>query len=189
MMHEGDTSSDRRGVQEDEYFRRRDQELLEQQRRRAEAEAERRLIAQAIGLNDDAVVVDLQLAGYRSYTIVLLELAPPIQVAWADGSVSTRERELLLKIAGREQVAQGSPARSQLEVWIGERPSTDLFAASLRALSDILNSLQPDARASLRRKAIDDCTAIAGASGGFLGWNHEPNHERQVSERIARELA
>lgn len=188
-MHEGDTSSDRRRVQEDEYFRRRDQELLEQQRRPAEAEAERRLIAQAIGLNDDAVVVDLQLVGYRSYTIVLLELAPPLQVAWADGSVSTTERALLLKIAGRDQVAQGSPALGQLEVWIGQPPSTDLFEASLRALGDILNSLQPDARASLRRKVIDDCTAIAGASGGFLGLNHVSSNERHIIERIARELA
>ena len=188
-MHEGDTSSDRRRFQEDGYFRRRDQELLEQQRRRAEAEAERRLIAEAIGLNDDAVVVDLQLVGYRSYTIVLLELAPPIQVAWADGSVSTRERDLLLKIAGREQVAQGSSARGQLEVWIGERPSTDLFEASLRALSDILKSLQPDARASLRRKLMVDCTAIAAAAGGPLGWNHVSNDERHVIERIGRELA
>jgi Tellurite resistance protein TerB len=188
-MQEGDTSSDRRRVQEDEYFRRRDQELLEQQRRRAEAEAERRLIAQAIGLNDDAVVVDLQLVGYRSDTIVLLELAPSIQVAWADGSVSTRERELLLKIAAREHVAQGSPARDQLEVWIRQRPSTDLFEASLRALNDILNSLQPNVRASLRRKVIDDCTAIAGASGGFLGWNHMSSDERHVIERIAKELA
>jgi hypothetical protein len=188
-MHEGAMSSDQRRAQEDEYFRRRDQELLERQGRRAEAEAERRLIAQAIGLNDDAVVVDLQLVGYRSDTIVLLELAPPVQVAWADGSVSTRERELLWKIAAREHVAQGSPAHDQLGLWIAQRPSTDLFEASLRALSDILNSLQPDAQASLRRKLIDDCTAMAGASGGFLGWSHVSNDERHVIKRIAKELA
>ena len=188
-MHEGDTSSDRRRMQEDEYFRRRDRELLERHRQRAEAEAERRLIAQAIGLNDDAVVIDLQLVGYRSDTIVLLELAPPIQVAWADSDVSTRERELLLKMAAREHVAQGTPARDQLEVWIRQRPSTDLFDASLRAVSDILNRLQADARASLRRKVIEDCIAIAGASGGFLGWNHVSSDERHVIERITRELA
>ena len=187
-MQEGDTSSDRRRVQEDEYFRRRDQELLEQQLRRSEAQAERQLIAQAIGLNDDAVV-DLQLAGYKSDTVVLLELAPPIQVAWADGSVSTRERELLWKIAAREHVAQGSPAYAQLGMWIDQRPSTDLFEASLRAMSDILNSLQPDARAALRRKLIADCAAIAEASGGFLGWNHVSNDKRRVIERIAGELA
>jgi hypothetical protein len=160
-MHEGDTSSDRRQVQKDEYFRRSDQELLEQQRRLAEAEFERRRIAEAIGLNDDAVVVDLQLVGYRSDTILLLELAPPIQVAWADDSVSTRERELLLKIAAREQVTQGSPAHDQLEAWIRQRPSTELVEASLRALSDILNSLQPGPRASLLRKLVTDCTAVS----------------------------
>ena len=56
-------------------------------------------------------------------------------------------------------------------------------------MSDILNSLQPDARAALRRKVIDDCAAIAEASGGFLGWNHVSNDERRVIERIAGELA
>jgi hypothetical protein len=188
-MQEGDASSDRRRVQKDEYFRRRDQELLEHQRRRSEAQAERQRIAQAIGLNDDAVAVDLQLAGYRSDTIVLLELAPPIQVAWADGSVSARERGLLLKIAAREHVAQGSPAHDQLDAWISQPPSTDLFEASLRALRDMLNSLHPDARASLRRKLIDDCSAIAGASGGFIGWNHVSNDERRVIGRIAAGLA
>ena len=187
-MHEGDPSSDRQRVQEDEYFRRRDQELLEQQRHRAEAETERRLIAQAIGLNDDAVVVDLQLVGYRPDTVVLLELVPPVQVAWADGSVSTRERELLLKMAAREHMTQGAPARDLLEAWIRQQPSTDSFDASLRALSDILNSLQADARTSLRQKMIDDCTAIARASGGFLGWNHVSSDERRVIERITREL-
>jgi uncharacterized tellurite resistance protein B-like protein len=188
-MHEGDASSDRRRVQEDEYFRRRDQELLERQRRRAEAQDERRRIAQAIGLNNDAVIIDLQLAGYRSETIVLLELAPPVQVAWADGTVSARERELLLKIAAREHVAEGSPAHDHLGAWMRQSPSMELFAASLRALSDVLNSLQPDARASLRRKLMEDCTVIAAASGGILGWNHVSDDERHVIERIAKELS
>jgi hypothetical protein len=65
----------------------------------------------------------------------------------------------------------------------------DLFEASLRALTDILNSLQSDARASLRRKVMDDCAAIAGASGGFLAWNYVCGDERHVIECISLELA
>jgi hypothetical protein len=53
LMAEGDLNPDRGRAQEEEYLRRRDQELIERQRRRAETEAERRLIAQAIGVDDD----------------------------------------------------------------------------------------------------------------------------------------
>jgi len=189
-MHDSDVTSHRGRAQEDEYFRRRDQELIERQRRYAEAEAERRLIAQAIGVDDDEVVLGLQLADYKADTIVLLELAPPIQVAWADGSVSKRERELLLKIAAREHVAQNSPARVQLEVWFDRPPSAHLFDTSLRAIGRILASLQPEVRASLRRKLIDDCTTIAAASGGLLRWARPAsNEEQQVIERIMGELS
>ena len=189
-MHDGEGSSQRGRAQDDEYFRRRNQELIERQRRYAEAEAERRLIAQAIGVDDDEVVLDLLLADYKADTIVLLELTPPVQVAWADGSVSKRERELLLKIAAREHVAQNSPAYGQLEDWFDRPPSAHLFDTSLRAIGRILASLQPEVRASLRRKLIDDCTAIAAASGGVLRWGRpEANEEQQVIDRIRAELS
>lgn len=189
-MQEGDVSADRRRMQEDEYFRRRDQELIERQQRLAEAAAERRLIAQAIGVDHDEIVLDLQMAGYSADTIVLLELAPSVQVAWADGRVSTHERELLLQIAAREHVAQNSPAYVQLDMWLSRPPSDHLFGTSLRALRDTLDSLQPDVRASLRRKLISDCAAIATASGGLLSRGHYmSNEEQRVIERIVGELS
>ena len=177
-------------AQEERYLRRIDQKLIERQRRRAEADAERRLIAQAIGVDDDEVVVDLQLADYRADTIVLLELAPSVQVAWADGSVSTRERDLLLKIAAREHVARHSPAHVQLDIWLDRPPSAHLFDTSLRAIGRILSSLQPEVRASLRRKVIQDCTTIAAASRGFLDWSPPLSSEEQrVFERIVGALS
>lgn len=190
FMQEGDVSADRRRVQEDEYFRRRDQELIERQQRLAEAATERRLIAQAIGVDHDEIVLDLQMAGYSADTIVLVELAPSVQVAWADGRVSTHERELLLQIAAREHVAQNSPAHVQLDMWLSRPPSDHLFGTSLRALRDTLDSLQPDVRASLRRKLISDCAAIATASGGLLSRGHYmSNEEQRVIERIVGELS
>lgn len=188
-MYDSDVSS-RRRANEDEVSRRRDQELSERQRRYAEAEAERRLIARAIGMDDHEVVLDLQLADYRADTIVLLELAPSVQVAWADGSVSKCERELLFEIAAREHVAQDSPAHIQLDMWLDRLPSAHLFDTSLRAISRILASLQPEVRESLRRKVIQDCTTIGAASRGVLGWGRPlSSEEQQVIERVVGALS
>jgi hypothetical protein len=189
-MHDEDVRSDRRRPQAVLYVRQRDQELVERQRRYAEAEAERRLIAQAIGMDDHEVVLDLQLADYRANTIVLLELAPSVQVAWADGSVSKGERELLFEIAAREHVAQDSPAHNQLDIWLDRPPSAHLFDTSLRAIGRILASLQPEVRASLRRKVIQDCTTIAAVSRGFLDWGRlASSQEQRVLERVVAALS
>jgi hypothetical protein len=162
---------------------------LEWQRRRARAEAEQRLIARAIGVEDDDAVLDVLVAGYTSDTIVLLELAPPVQVAWADSFVSRRERELLMKIAAREHVTQDSPAYVQLDLWLLRPPPAHLFTASLRVIKNILRSLRPEVGAALRRKLIVDCATIA-ASAGILPWGHpDSNDEHQVVERIAGELS
>lgn len=189
-MQEGDSRSDRQRVHEGESFRRRKQELLERRQRRRELEAERRLIAAAIGVDDDEIVLDLQAVGYRPDTIVLLELVPPVQVAWADGRVTERERELFVTIAAREHVAPNSAARTQLEIWLDRPPSPPLFDTSLRAIAGILSSLQTEVRAALRRKLIHDCTMIAVESGGPFGWGHYVwNEEQQVIARIVRELS
>ena len=168
----------------------KDAYLAERQRRHAEAEAERRLIVRAIGLEDDDVVIALATADYRSDTIVLLELAPAVQVAWADGSISRRERELVTTIARREHIMPGSPADAELERWLERPPSTHLFRTSVRAIGAILRSLHPDVGAALRRKLIGDCATVATASAGFLTWGHPHAHEaQQVIVRIVRELS
>ena len=188
-MQEGDSPSDTQRVHDGESFRRRKQELLERQQRRRELEAERRLIAAAIGVDDDEIVLDLEAVGYRPDTIVLLELVPPVQVAWADGRVTERERELFVTIAAREHVAPNSPARTQLEIWLDRPPSHLLFDTSLRAIAGILSSLQTEVRASLRRKLIHDCTMIAVESSGLFGWHFVWNEEQQAIARIVRELS
>ena len=163
----------------------------QRQRHRASAEAEQRLIARAIGVEgDDDVVLDALVAGYTSDTIVLLELAPPVQVAWADGVVSRRERELLMKIAAREHVTQNGPACVQLDLWLLSPPPAHLFVASLQVIKTIVRSLRPEVGAALRRKLIVDCATIAAASAGIFPWGRpDSNDEHQVVERIAGELA
>lgn len=187
-MQDGDYGSDRRRAQEDEYFRRRDQDLMDQMRRRSEVEYERRLIGEAIGVSDAEVLVELQLAGYKADTIVLLELAPLLQIAWADGSVSADERNVIVQIAARERVVSDSPAHIKLQVSLERRPPDGFFETSLRAIQAMLSRLQPDVQNALRRQLVDNCTAVAVASGGFFGRRKISDEEDQVLEYITTAL-
>ena len=50
-------------------------------------------------------------------------LAPLVQVARAEGKVTDRERDTVLRLAAARGVEAGSPAHTQLLKWLQERPS------------------------------------------------------------------
>src|SRR5688572_4649145 len=130
-MQDDHTGSDSIRMPE-EYFRSRDLRLFERQRRQAEAQAERQAMAEALGLPvHDEIFLDLQLVDYHAVTIVLLELTPAILTAWADGNVSTPERDIVLQMAARDHVARDSAAYPQLAKWLDRYPSDRFFHVSL----------------------------------------------------------
>jgi len=93
--------SDRRRVREDKYFRKRDQELIEQARLQAEDEAAVQRLAEAAGVCEEDILQDLQRLGYTAETVALLHVVPLIEVAWADGTVSEPERDAIVGHRGR----------------------------------------------------------------------------------------
>jgi hypothetical protein len=173
------------------HFRSEDLRLYERQRRQAEAQAELQAMAEAIGLPvHDDVLLDLQLVDYDAVRIVLLELVPAILTAWADGNVSTREREIVLQMATRDHVAPDGAAYVELVKWLDRYPSDRFFRVSLQAIGVMLAALDAPARASLRRKVLNDCTRVAAASRGPFDWSHTISTEEQhLINRIAAALS
>jgi hypothetical protein len=159
-------------------------------RGKAGAEAARRTMANAIGVSNQEILRELETAGYDTETITLLEIAPAVQTAWADGHVSGREREVLRQIAERQRVTQDSPAYATLSRWLDRRPPDQLFEASLRAIGGMLEGFEPRVRSFFQRKLIDDCTRVANASGGLKAWTDSVSkEEKQLLDRIATALA
>jgi len=185
---ESDALGSRRRALEEEYFRKREQELIEKMRRRAAADAERRRMGEQSGVADEEILQDLQTLGYTADTVKLLHLVPLVQMAWAEGSVSDRERNLILEAARARGIEADSPAGRQLGEWLAQRPSDELFDKTLRAISAILESRSPEEREAGQRDLLSYCTAIASASGGILGFGAVTDDERKVLARISEEL-
>jgi hypothetical protein len=119
-----------------------------------------------------------------------LELTPAILTAWANGNVSTRERDTVLQMAARDQVACDGPAHLQLAKWLDRYPSDRFFHVSLRAIGVMLAALEPEARGSLRRKVLNDCARVSAASRGPLDWGHTiSTDEQQLINHIAAALS
>ena len=181
--------SDRRRADEDEYFRKRDQELVEQARLRAEDEATFQRLAEAAGMDDEDILRDLQRLGYTVETVTLLYIVPLIEVAWADGTVSDPERDAIIAAARAHGVELGSQADRQLTEWLANPPSAVLSDGTLHLLGALKQRRPTDERvAAVRDLLLASCTAVASASGGIFGFRSISDKEQRVVDRIRYEL-
>ncbi len=175
---------------EEEYFRKKEKELLEKLRTKAAAETHRKGLAEAVGLENKQILDILQDMGFDGSTVVLLFLFPLLQVAWSDGEVSDEERALILKAARTHGVEEGSAAHRHLDVLLRTRPAPVLFERALTVIQDLLRFQQVEARQSTSIRLIDACEKVAAASGGFLGLGPKVSaKERSVLRRIASAIA
>ncbi len=176
-----------RGLEE-EYFHRKERELIAKMREKTAAEAARRAIGEKTGVADAQILQDLHDLGYTADTISLLHVVPLVQMAWAEGHVSMRERDLIIEAARARGIESGSPADRQLAGWLATRPSDELFAATLRAIGAMLESRPAEEREASRRDLVSYLSSIASASGGVLGWGAVSDEERAVLSRVTQEL-
>src|SRR3954452_5379010 len=113
-MADRDRFTDLGRSREDDYFRKRDQELIEKMRRASADERARTAMGQTVGIDDPELLQELEGRGFTHDTVVLLPLVPPVQMAWPQGGVSAAEGDLIVQLARSRGIAAGSPADRRL---------------------------------------------------------------------------
>jgi hypothetical protein len=152
-----------------DYFHKRDRELIVTARRQAVLEAQLRDLSGVTGLTDRQLLRDLQRVGYSAATASLLDLVPVVQVAWSDGGIDAQEREQIFAWARADGIGDDDPGAERLAQWLETRPSDEFFEATLRAVRALLENLPPAERVPIERKLVRRCRSVAAVSGGFLG--------------------
>jgi hypothetical protein len=179
--------ADRGRSLEQEFFRKRDQELIEKMRKAAAADEARRDLSAASGLQDPELLQELELLGFTRDTVSLLPLVPLIQVAWAEGTVSDAERRLLTQLARSRGITEHSAADLELDRWLSTRPSDAVFSRATRLVQAILTSAESPFGLT-PEQLVKYCEDIAAASGGIFGINRISAEERALLMTIAAAL-
>ena len=143
-----------------------------------------------VGL-DAADRAALEASGYPAEAFALLDLIPLVDVAWADGSVSIREQDVILEAALRRGFMYDGPAYRQFVAWLAVEPPDALVRASLRALAAAVlrlpSAVQQD---GFRRQLFDGCQRVAEVAGGIYPIGGPVSRaERRVLASIAYVLA
>jgi hypothetical protein len=176
----------RKRAQEEEYFQKKDRELIEKARRQAQAQKELRELGERVGITDPEISRELAELGFTPETVRLLPLVPVLEMAWAEGGVTAEERKMVIQVARARGIAEGSEADRQLAEWLERRPEESVFRRAGRLIGALFASggrveLTPD-------DIIKYCEAIADASGGLFGIRRVSSDERATLGRIASEI-
>jgi hypothetical protein len=188
-MSEDDPSTQLKIGQKEEFFRKKESELVEQIRRRTTKQTEHDELAEAVGVADEEILSTLQEMGYTRDTVGLLHLVPLVQIAWASGSVTRRERELVLRLCEWRGLEKDSPAWKQLNNLLDERPSDEFFLTTLRINRLLFDYQTIEEPAVGRTDLISFCIRIAKVSSGFLGLGSNISEgEQRALDQIVEEL-
>lgn len=171
--------------EEAQYFRRKDQELIQKLREKAHLEELSKRLAEKLQVEDPALLNTIIAQGVTQETGPAFLLAPLIQIAWAEGKVTPEEREVILKIARQRGIEDGSPAHAQLLEWLAKRPSDELFEASEMSIKLGLSVLPPVERDARIKELVSACRRVAAASGGsglarLLGLSHAVSQQEEI---------
>jgi hypothetical protein len=180
--------TDQARKREEDYFRKRDRELIERMRQAATAEQTRRELEAKTGLHDPGLLNDLQELGFTPDTIQLLPIVPILQVAWAEGGVSDAERKLIVQLARARGIKDASAADRQLNEWLDRRPSEHVFASATRLIRAMLDRPTEAIGDLSADDVIKYSESIASASGGMFGIGKISAEEKATLAKIAAAL-
>ena len=190
-MTEHEFLDDRRRAMEDDYFRKKDRELIEKMRMASASERAKSDLKAKTGITDPDLLKDLQDLGFTPETIAVLPLVPIVQMAWAEGGITPAERQLLVTLARQRGIGPGTAADTQLSEWMTHRPSDEVFARATRLIRAMLEEGGTETEAAAHwsiEDVIRYSESIAAASGGIFGLGKISSDEREVLTTIAEAL-
>ena len=159
---------DREKAMEDNFFRQEDAKLLAKLRQNAGLDEITILLAEKLQVDNPELLSKVRDLGITVDNAPAFYLAPLVQVAWADGAVSRKEHDTVLRLARGRGIEENSPAYAQLEEWLRARPSDQLFDAAVEVIKQGFSVLPLKEREERIKRIVDACHEVASASGKGL---------------------
>ncbi len=154
---------------DENFYREQDFALLEYLRSQDDEDNRRAQIAEIAQIDDVTALDSLIQVGVTAESFIALSLYPLVRVAWADGEISERERDAVLRAAADEGISVDTANYRLLQAWLEECPGPALQMAwqnYARALARVLDATNLE---TVRNSTLKRARQVADAAGGFLG--------------------
>lgn len=165
---ENEIFKDRQRANEASYFRDQDAKLLEKLRQKAPLDAIAAALGEKLQVDNPELLERVRGLRLTAETAPALFLAPLVQVAWSDGSVSREEHDAVLRLAEARGTEASSPIHDQLVAWLADRPSDETFDTAVEVIKYGFDVLSPVEKEERIKGIVEACHEVASASGGGL---------------------
>ena len=122
----------------------------------------------------------------------LRRVVPLVEVAWADGRITRRERQMIFDTLVEMNIPESEENLLTLAEWLELRPDDSFFAEALHDIRNDIAAAGPDVGTEQKYDIISRCTLVAEASGGETGFAGGGaricDEEIQTVKQIARIL-
>ena len=146
--------------EEAQYFRRKDQELLQKLREKAQLDELANMLGQKLQVDDPVLLKRIVADGVTLETGAAFLLAPLVQIAWAEGKVSPEERAMILKIARDAYRAIGAEGFARIDFLLR---GDDLFLSEINTIPGFTPiSLFPTMPSTGGYSFADVCEKVVG---------------------------
>ena len=179
----------RRKQMEEEYFRKRDAQLVDKLKAVFHKKIDKETIRQTTGITDERLLDNLVALNLRGDVMSAFRLYPLVEIAWADGEVDERETRAVLAAAEHHGLAPGSPPYALLENALKNRPRDASRKMWYLYAAELCKALNPQELETFRNDLLEDARRVAEASGGILNMAFTVSgNERKVLDAIKRAL-
>ena len=175
---------ERRKALENAFFHKRDSDLLRQLRERMQRLEHKTKLAEVTGIREEGLLerlIDLQIT---PESLGALMLVPLVEVAWASGTVHSKQRQAVIKAAQQSGVAPDSAAHRLLADWLATRPGPELLSTWKDYVHSQSRRMGRAALAAMRDDIMDRALFVAESAGGILGFHKVAREERAKLEEL-----
>lgn len=180
MSH--DALDDRRKALEEQFFKDHNEALVKKLKAQADTAHSKAELQRLTGIGSEQVLEALAALNIGTAATLVMSLYPVIAVAWADGKLDDRERQVILDLAATIGLKRDSEAYDYLNHWLATKPELswhDLWTAYVKAL---VARMKADDKAMLKATVLGRARVVAEVSGGFLGlaWRVSQAEQRML---------
>ena len=111
----------------------------------------------------------------------LLFLIPLVQMAWAHGAISPREKQVIFDAAREEGIDHRSSLNDTLDKWLVYQPSRQFYDECLELIKNTLQTMTVKEREQKRDKMFERCRTVAASAGDKspMDLNHHVSGEEK----------
>jgi hypothetical protein len=170
---------------EDQFFLKEDRELINRLKILQEMKVNKETLAKVSGIKNDTVLNKLVELDIKAETLASLSIIPLIEIAWVDGVVDAKEKEVIIRSLGILSDSLIDLIDFDIvKCWLEHRPSQELKDSWIHYIQGLREIMDADTFGKFKNEIMNHATAVAEASGGYFNMGTVSKKEKELLKEL-----